>query len=196
MNRQLSSIPSATNIVDDPQGPVWTHGSPRRQSNLEVERLWFGVASNTQVPGRSVRWMVTLIVPNINRFLPPSTFPTTRGVRFFNRMELLAIPQGEEDQGSSGMASTVSRYEYYRAYVGKNEGGSLEDRAEEWRRSFGMPARWPSMPSTTTSSASSTTRCQTGQQLFCSPKEPIQDINDLSFSPFWNTGLIFHLLFY
>ena len=33
------------------------------------------------------------IVPNINRFLPPSTFPTTRGVRFFNRMELLAIPQ-------------------------------------------------------------------------------------------------------
>ena len=93
MNRQLSSIPSAANIVDDPQGPVWTHGSPRRQSNLEVERLWFGVTSNTEVPGRSVRWMVTLIVPNINRFLPPSTFPTTRGVRFFNRMELLAIPQ-------------------------------------------------------------------------------------------------------
>ena len=29
-----------------------------------------GVASNTEVPGRSVRWMVTLIVPNINRFLP------------------------------------------------------------------------------------------------------------------------------
>ena len=80
-------------VVDDPQGPVWTHGSPRRQSNLEVESLWFGVASNTEVPGRSVRWMVTLIVPNINRFLPLSTFSTTRGVRFFNRMELLAIPQ-------------------------------------------------------------------------------------------------------
>ena len=59
MNRQLSSIPSATNIVDDPQWLVWTHGSPRRQSNLEVERLWFGVTSNTEVPGRSVRWMVT-----------------------------------------------------------------------------------------------------------------------------------------
>ena len=28
----------------------------------------------------------TLIVPNINRFLPPSTFPTTGGVRFFNRI--------------------------------------------------------------------------------------------------------------
>ena len=76
MNRQLSSIPSAANIVDDPQGPVWTHGSPRKQSNLEGERLWFGVTSNTEVPGRAVRWMVTLIVPNINRFLPPSTFPT------------------------------------------------------------------------------------------------------------------------
>ena len=35
MNRQLSSIPSAANIVDDPQGPVWTHGSPRRHSNLK-----------------------------------------------------------------------------------------------------------------------------------------------------------------
>ena len=92
MNHQLSSIPRAANIVEDPQGPVLTHGSPRRQSNLEVERLWFGVTSNMEVPGRSVRWMVTLIVPNINRFLPPSTFPTTRGVRFFNMMELLAIP--------------------------------------------------------------------------------------------------------
>ena len=87
MNCQLSSIPSAANIVDNPQGSVWTHGSLRRQSNLEVERLWFGVTSNTEVPGRSVRWMVTLIVPNINRFLPPSTFPARRGVRFFNRME-------------------------------------------------------------------------------------------------------------
>ena len=43
------------------------------------ERLWFGITSNTEVPGRSVRWMVTLIVPNINRLLPPSTFPTTGG---------------------------------------------------------------------------------------------------------------------
>ena len=44
-----------------------------------------GVTSNTEVPGRSLRWMVTLIMPNINRFL--------NLVRFFNRMELLAIPQ-------------------------------------------------------------------------------------------------------
>ena len=117
MNRQLSSIPSGANIVDNPQGPIWTHGSRRRQSNLEVERLWFGVTSNTEVPGRSVRWMATLIVPNINRLLPPSTFPTTRGVRFFNRMELLGIPQVplwnvSEGRWSSSfrMASTVSRY--------------------------------------------------------------------------------------
>ena len=40
------------------------------------------------------------------------------------------VSQGEEDQGPSGMASTVSRYEYYWAYLGKNEGGSLEDQAE------------------------------------------------------------------
>ena len=106
------------------------------------------------------------------------------------------VSQGEEDQGPLGMASSVSRYEYYWAYLGKNEGGSLEDQAEEGRRSFGMPARWPSMPSPTTSSTSSMTLCQTGWQLFCRPKEPIQDINYLTFSPWWNTRLIFHLLFY
>ena len=49
--------------------------------------------------------------------------------------------------------------------------------------SFGMPARWPSMPSLTTSSTSSTTLCQTGWKLFCRPKEPIQDMNYLTFSP-------------
>ena len=102
MNRQLSSIPSAANIVDDPQGPVWTHGSPRRQSNLEVERLWFGVT------GQYVRWMVTWIVPNINRLLSPSTFPTRRGVRFFNRMELLAIPQVPQWSFSAGYISHVA----------------------------------------------------------------------------------------
>ena len=34
MNRRLSSILSTANIVDDPQGPVWTHSSPRRQSKF------------------------------------------------------------------------------------------------------------------------------------------------------------------
>ena len=103
------------------------------------------------------------------------------------------VSQGEE--GPSGMASTVSRYEYYWAYLGKNE--------EEAWRSFGMPARWPSMPSPTTSSTlcqtrptSSATLCQTRWKLFCRPKEPIQDINALTFSPWWNTRLIFNLLFY
>ena len=58
---------------------------------------------------------------------------------------------------------------------------------EAWRtkpknlRSLGMPARWPSMPSPTTSSTSSTTLCQTGWHLFCRPKKPIQDINYFSF---------------
>ena len=39
MNRQLSSIPSASNIVEDPQGHIWTQGSPRRQSNLEHTKV-------------------------------------------------------------------------------------------------------------------------------------------------------------
>ena len=30
----------------------------------------------------------------------------------------------------------------------------------------------------------------------CRPKEPIQDMNYLTFSQRWNTRLIFHLLFY
>ena len=67
---------------------------------------------------------------------------------------------------------------------------------EDAWRSFGMPARWPSMPSPMTSSTSSTTLFQTGWQLFCRPKEPILDINYLTFNPWWNTRLIFHLLFY
>ena len=67
---------------------------------------------------------------------------------------------------------------------------------KEWTPATGMPARWPSMPSPTTSSTSSTTLCQTGWQLFCRPKEPIQDIKYIPFSPWWNTRLIFHLLFY
>ena len=153
MNRQLSSIPSAANIDDDPQGPVWTHGSPRRQSNLEVERLWFGVTSNTEVPRRSVRWMVTLIVPNINRLLPPSTFPTTSGVRFFNRMELLAIPQVPLCSFSGGRRSGSFRDGQHSLQIWI----LLSISGEEWRRklggpsrrtwrSFGVPARWPSMP--------------------------------------------------
>ena len=89
-----------------------------------------------------------------------------------------------------------TKVSHYWAHQGKNEGGSLEDQAEITWRSFGMPARWPSMPSPTTSSTSYTTLCQTGWQLFCRPKEPIQDTTYLTFSPWWNTRLIFHLLFY
>ena len=72
MNRQLSSTPSAANIVDDPQGPVWTQSSPRRQSNLEVKRLWFGVTSNTEVDGNidSAKYQQILAsqyIPNYKR---------------------------------------------------------------------------------------------------------------------------------
>ena len=166
--------------------------------------VWgFGITSNTEVPGRSVRWMVTLIVPNISRFLPPNTFPTTRGVRFFNRMELLAIPQVPLWTFSGGRRSRFFRDDQHSLQIWI----LLSIYGEEWRRkfsgpsqrtwrSFGMPTRWPSMPSLTTSSTSSMTLSQTRWQLFCRPKQPIQDINYLTFSPWWNTRLIFHLLFY
>ena len=45
--------------------------------------LW--VTSNTEVPGTSVKWMVPLIVPNSNRCLPPSIFPTTRRGQIFQQ---------------------------------------------------------------------------------------------------------------
>ena len=137
MNCQLSFIPSAANIVDDPQGSVWTHGSPRRQSNLEVERLWFGVTSNTEVPGRSVRWMVTLIVPNINIFLPPSTFPTTKEVRFFNRMDILAIPQVPLWGFSGGRRSRSFRDGQHSLQIWI----LFSISGEEWRRKLGGPSR-------------------------------------------------------
>ena len=151
-------------------------------------------------PGLTVQ---ILIVPNINRFMPPSAFPTTRGVRSFNRMELLAVPQVPLWSLSGGRRSRSFRDGQHSLQIWI----LLSISVEEWRRKlggpsqrtwriFGMPARWPSMPSPMTSSTSSTTLCQTGWQLFCRPKEPIQDINYLTFSPWWNTRLIFHLLFY
>ena len=122
-----------------------------------------GVTSNT-VPWRSVRWMVTLIVPNINRFLPPSTFLTTRGVRYFNRMEFLSIPQVPLWRFSGGRRSRSFRDGQHCLQIWI----LLRYSGEEWRRklvgpsrrtwrSFGMPARWPSMTSPMTSSTSSMT---------------------------------------
>ena len=202
MDRQLSSIPSAANIVDDPQRPVWTHGSPTRQSNLEVERLWLGVTSNTEVPGRSVRWMVTLIVPNINRLLPPSTFPTTRGQIFQqveapchtwgSTMKFLRGKKIKVLQGWPAQSPDMNIIEHIWGRMKRKLGGPSQ---RTWR-SFEMPASWPSMPSLTTSSTSSTTLSQTGWQLFCRPKEPIQDINYLTFNPWWNTKLIFFIWYF
>ena len=113
-------------------------GPPVHPENFEGERLGFGVTSNTKVPGRSVRWMVTLIVPNINRFLSPSPFPTTRGVRFFNRMELLAIPQVPLCSFSGGRRSRSFNDGQHSLQIwillsisGEELGGSLEDQAEE-----------------------------------------------------------------
>ena len=120
-------------------------------SKRQVERIrkHCQETGDTEVPGRSVRWMVTLIVPNINRFLPPSTFPTTRGVRFFNRVELLAIPQVPLWSFSGGRRSRSFRDGQHSLQIWI----LLSISGEDWRRklggpiqrtwrSFGMPARY------------------------------------------------------
>ena len=171
INHQLSSIPSTANIVDDPQGPVWTHGSPRRQSNLEVERLWFGVTSNTEVQGRSVRWMVTLIVPNINRSC--QYIPKYKKGRIFpqdgapchtsgSSMKFLRGKKIKVLHGWPAQSPDINIIEHIRGKWRRKLGGPSR---RTWR-SFGMPARWPSMPSPMTSSTSFMTLAS-GSSKFC-----------------------------
>ena len=124
--------PTLSMTLRDPSGPT---------VHPEDSQIWSWKDYSFEVTGRSVRWITdsaTRLTPKSASCIWESQYIPNWGVWFFNRMELLAIPQvplwsfsGEEDQGPSGMASTVSRYEYYWAYLGKNEGGSLEDQAEE-----------------------------------------------------------------
>ena len=73
--------------------------------------------------------------------------------------------------------------------------GRMEDQAEELRGALGcLQGGLPCHPRWLHQQA--LRLCQTGWQLFCRPKEPIQDINYLTFSPWWNTTQIFNLLFY
>ena len=128
----------------------------------------------------------------------------TSVVRFFNRMELLAIPQVPLWSFSGGRRSRSFRDGQHSLQIWI----LLSISGEEWRRklggpsqrtwrSFGMPARWPYLPSQTTSSTSSKTLCQTGWKLAKGQRKPIQDMNYLTVSPWWNTRLIllFYLLF-
>ena len=85
MNRQLSFIPSASNIVDDPQGPIWTHSSPRRQSSWEVERLWFGVTSNTEVPGRSCKVDGNIDSAKYQQIIAPQYIPNYKRGQIFQQ---------------------------------------------------------------------------------------------------------------
>ena len=110
-----------SNFVNDPQGPVWTHGSPRRQSNLEVERLWFGVTSNTEVAREICKVDVNIDSAKYQHILASQYILNYRRGQIFQQDGAPChtsgstdeVSQGEEDQVPSGMASTVSRYEYY-----------------------------------------------------------------------------------
>ena len=116
------------------------------------------------------------------QILASQYIPTTRGVRWrgqiFNRIELLAIPQVPLWSSTGGRRSRSFRDGQHSLQILI----LLSISGEEWRRklggpsrrtwrSFGILARWPSMPSPTTSSTSSMALSQTGWQLFCRPKE-------------------------
>ena len=128
----LSSIPSAADI--------WTHGSPRRQSNLEVEKIivwgyiqYGGAREICKVDGNIGSAQISCLPDLTTKSDPSCSWECT------------------------GSPSTFPNYK----------------RGPFW--THGSPRR---------------------QWLFCRPKEPIQDINYLTFSPWWNTRLIFPLLFY
>ena len=143
--------------------------------------------------------MVTLIVPNINSFLPSSTFPTTKGVRFFNRIELLAIPQVPLWSFSGGRRSRSFRDGHHSLQIWillSISGGRMKE--EAWRtkpknleEQGGLPCHPRQLHQQALRlSAKPDGNCSAGQ------RNAIQDINYFNFSPWWNTRLIFHLLFY
>ena len=102
--------------------------------------------------------MVTLIVPNINRFLPPSTFP--RGVRFFYRMELLAIPQVPLWSFSGGRRSRSFRDGQHSLQIWI----LLSISGKEWRRKPFMPSSTSDFINKLYDSAKLDGNCSAGQR--------------------------------
>ena len=206
MKRQLSSIPRAANIVDDTQGPVWTHGSPRRQSNLEEEGLRFGVTSNSRGAREICKVDSNIDSVKYQQILASQYIPNyKRGQIFSNRIgapchtsgSTMKFLRGKKIKVLQGWPASVLQMWILLSISGEEWRKKLGGPSRRTWRSFGMPARWPSMPSPRTSSTSSTTLCQARMATVLQAKRThtIYD-NYLTFSPWWNTRLIFHLLFY
>ena len=93
-----------------------------------------------------------------NATTPSSTFPTTNGVQFFDRMELFAIPQVPLWSFTGGRRSRSFRDGQNSLQIwillsisGKEWRRKLGGPSRKTWRSSGMPARWPSLPSPTSS---------------------------------------------
>ena len=121
MNRQLSSIPSAANIVDDPQGPCLEPRFTQETVKFGGGKImvwgyiqYGGAREICKVDGNidSAKLSTDYCLPVHSQLQEGSDFSTGWSSLPYLRFHY-EVSQGEEDQGPSGMASTVSRYEFY-----------------------------------------------------------------------------------
>ena len=115
MNHQLSSIPSGANIVDDPQGPIWTQKTVKFGGGKIM--VWGyiqygGAREICKVDGNidSAKYQQILASQYIPNYKRGQIFQQDGAPCHRFHYE---VSKGGEDQGHSGMASTISRYEYY-----------------------------------------------------------------------------------
>ena len=182
--------------------PSGAHLEPRfTQSNLEVERLCFGVTSNTEVPIQEI----CKVDGNINsakyqQILASQYIPNYKRGQIFQQDGASCHTSGSTMKFLRGKKIKVLQgwpAQFPDMNIIEHMWGRMKE--EAWRTNpknldelwDACKAAFHSIPDNFINKL-----CQTGWQLFCRPKEPIQDMNYLHFSPWWNTRLIFHLLFY
>ena len=200
INRQLSSIPSAANIVDDPEGPVWTHGS-----NLEVERLWFygyiqhrSAREICKVDGNidSAKYQQILASQYIPKYKRGQIFQqdgapchTSGSTMKFLRGKKIKVLQGWPVQ-SPDMNIIEHIWGRMKEEARRTKPKNLKE--ELWDA---CKVAFHAIPNDFIQqalrlSAKPDGNCSAGQ------KNPYKILIYLTFSPWWNTRLIFNLLFY